>query len=104
MHSFCTYLEENPPMRRVEPVFHTPIHGESCPELIVDKFREGALWVLDEPESALSFSGPLALVGALKDLMAARDSQVITSTHSPLRASLPGAEIHEDGPSGQRIG
>ena len=43
-------------------------HGESFLELIVDRFREGGLWVLDEPESALSFSGCLALVGILKDL------------------------------------
>lgn len=77
-------------------------HGESFLELIIDRFKEGGLWVLDEPESALSFSGCLALVGVLKDLMAAGDSQVILSTHSPLLAALPGATIYEVGPWGLR--
>ena len=102
MHGFYTYLEENPTLRRVDPDFHTLSHGESFLELIVDRFRDGGLWVLDEPESALSFSGCLALVGILKDLMAQGDSQVIMSTHSPLLASLPGADIYEVGPWGLR--
>ncbi len=102
MHGFYTYLEENPTLRRVDPDFHTLSHGESFLELIVDRFHDGGLWVLDEPESALSFSGCLALVGILKDLMAQGDSQVIMSTHSPLLASLPGADIYEVGPWGLR--
>ena len=102
MHGFYTYLEQNPTLRRKDPEFHTMSHGESFLELIEDRFREGGLWVLDEPESALSFSGCLALVGILKDLMAQGDSQVIMSTHSPLLASLPGADIYEVGPWGLR--
>lgn len=102
MHGFYTYLEENPSTRRSDPEFHTMSHGESFLELIVDRFREGGLWVLDEPESALSFSGSLALVGILKDLVAEGDSQVLLSTHSPLLASLPGADIYEVGPWGLR--
>ncbi|MFJ6416077.1 ATP-binding cassette domain-containing protein [Paeniglutamicibacter sp. NPDC091659] len=101
MHGFYTYLENNPGMRP-EPRFHDMSHGESFLELIIDRFREGGLWVLDEPESALSFSGCLALVGILKDLMATGDSQVIMSTHSPLLAALPGADIYEVGPWGLR--
>lgn len=101
MHGLYTYLEQNPGMRP-EPVFHDMSHGESFLELIIDRFKEGGLWVLDEPESALSFSGCLALVGILKDLMAVGDSQVILSTHSPLLAALPGATIYEVGPWGLR--
>ena len=101
MHGFYTYLEQNPGTRP-EPRFHEMSHGESFLELIADRFREGGLWVLDEPESALSFSGCMALVGILKDLMAAGDSQVVMSTHSPLLAALPGAEIYEVGPWGLR--
>ncbi len=101
MHGFYTYLEQNPGMRP-EPRFHEMSHGESFLELIIDRFKEGGLWVLDEPESALSFSGCLALVGILKDLMATGDSQVVLSTHSPLLAALPGADIYEVGPWGLR--
>ncbi|MFL4475219.1 AAA family ATPase [Paeniglutamicibacter sp. MACA_103] len=102
MHGLYTYLEDNPSTRRKDPEFHTMSHGESFLELITDRFREGGLWVLDEPESALSFSGALALVGILKDLVAEGNSQVVLSTHSPLLAALPGAEIYEVGPWGLR--
>jgi predicted ATPase len=100
MHGLYTYLEDHPSMRRQDLPFHTMSHGESFLELITDRFREGGLWVLDEPESALSFSGCLALLGILKDLVAEGNSQVILSTHSPLLASLPGATIYEVGPWG----
>ncbi|MBP2414474.1 putative ATPase [Arthrobacter stackebrandtii] len=77
-------------------------HGESFLALITDQFRGGGLWILDEPESALSFSGCLSLLSVLTDLMDDGDSQVILSTHSPLLASLPGADICEVGPWGLR--
>ncbi|MCV9993681.1 AAA family ATPase [Paeniglutamicibacter sp. ZC-3] len=104
MHGLYTYLEDNPSMRRKDPEFHTMSHGESFLELMVDRFRAGGLWVMDEPESALSFSGSLALVGILKDLIAEGNSQVVMSTHSPLLAALPGADIYEVGPWGLRAG
>ena len=101
MHGFFTYLEENPGSRP-EPNFHEISHGESFLELAVDRFRGRGLWVLDEPESALSFSGCLALLGHLKALLADGGSQVILSTHSPLLAALPGARILEVGEWGLR--
>ncbi|PPF61894.1 AAA family ATPase [Clavibacter michiganensis] len=100
MHGFYTYLEQNP--GGSEPNFHEMSHGESFLELVVDRFRGPGLWVLDEPESALSFSGCLALIGVLKDLVATGKSQVILSTHSPVLAAFPGAVIHEVGEWGLR--
>ena len=100
MHGFYTYLEQNP--GGSEPNFHEMSHGESFLELVVDRFRGPGLWVLDEPESALSFSGCLALIGVLKDLVATGKSQVILSTHSPVLAAFPGAAIHEVGEWGLR--
>ncbi|MFC4224824.1 AAA family ATPase [Lysinibacter cavernae] len=99
-HGFFTYLEENP--GGPEPAFHEMSHGESFLELVVDRFTGKGLWVLDEPESALSFSGCLALVGILSDLVRAGGSQVILSTHSPVLAALPGADILEVGEWGLR--
>jgi predicted ATPase len=101
MHGFYTYLEQNPGARP-EPRFHELSHGESFLELVTDRFRGPGLWVLDEPESALSFSGCLALIGILKDLVAEGDSQVILSTHSPVLAAFPDAAIHEVGEWGIR--
>ncbi|WP_104110560.1 AAA family ATPase [Arthrobacter sp. N199823] len=101
MHGFYTYLEENPG-RNGDIQFHEMSHGESFLQLAVDRFRGPGLWVLDEPESALSFSGCLALLGVLKELLAGGRSQVILSTHSPVLAALPGAQILEVGPWGLR--
>ena len=101
MHGFYTYLEQNPGAR-AEPRFHELSHGESFLELVVDRFRGPGLWVLDEPESALSFTGCLSLIGILKDLVASGDSQVILSTHSPVLAAFPGAVIQEVGEWGLR--
>ncbi|MBD8042785.1 AAA family ATPase [Arthrobacter sp. Sa2BUA2] len=103
MHGFFTYLEENP--RTVGPPdlgFHDMSHGESFLALTADRFRGRGLWVLDEPESALSFSGCLSLLSVLKGLLADGRSQVIMSTHSPLLAALPNAEILELGSWGLR--
>ncbi|WP_066521672.1 AAA family ATPase [Curtobacterium ammoniigenes] len=94
MHGFFTYLEEHPGAR-AEPRFHELSHGESFLEVIVDRFRGPGLWVLDEPESALSFSGCLALIGALEEATRANGSQVILSTHSPILARMPGARVLE---------
>lgn len=101
MHGFFTYLEENP-SRTGDIPFHDMSHGESFLELAVDRFRGRGLWVLDEPESALSFNGCLTLLAVLKDLLAAGNSQIIMSTHSPVLAALPGAQILEAGPWGLR--
>ena len=103
MHGFFTYLEKNPSTSGRDDVrFHDMSHGESFLELAVNRFRGRGLWVLDEPESALSFSGCLSLLGVLKGLLASGESQVIMSTHSPLLAALPGARILEVGPWGLR--
>ena len=101
MHGLFTYLEENPGGGS-EALFHEISHGESFLELVVDRFKKKGLWLLDEPESALSFSGCLALLGVLKDKLAEGGSQVILSTHSPLLAALPGATIYEVGEWGLR--
>lgn len=102
MHGFFTYLEENPRGGLPDIRFHEMSHGESFLALTADRFRGRGLWVLDEPESALSFSGCLSLVSVLKGLLADGRSQIIMSTHSPLLAALPGAEILELGPWGLR--
>ena len=94
MHGFYTYLEENP-SKRGEPRFHELSHGESFLAVLQSRFDAPGLYVLDEPESALSFSACLALVGLLHDLASTGTAQVVVATHSPVVASLPGARILE---------
>ena len=100
MHGFYTYLEQNPG-RRPE-LFHEMSHGESFLELLANRFDEPGLYVLDEPESALSFTGCLALVGHLHRILASGNAQVVVATHSPIVAALPGAQIFEVGEWGLR--
>jgi predicted ATPase len=100
MHGFYTYLEQNPG-RQSEPVFHELSHGESFLSLINHRFTRPGFYCLDEPESALSFSSSLAVVGVLNRL-AESGSQVLCATHSPVIAALPGATILEVGPWGIR--
>jgi predicted ATPase len=103
MHGFFTYLEQNPRTSGPpEPRFHELSHGESFLALVADRFLKPGLYVLDEPESALSLSGCVALVSALGALLASGDSQVILATHSPVLAALPGAQIYEVGEWGLR--
>jgi predicted ATPase len=99
MHSFYTYLEQNP--GGGDPAFHELSHGESFLEILRTRFNSPGLYCLDEPEAALSFSAQLALIGLLHDL-AQSGAQVLCATHSPVLAATPGATILETGPWGLR--
>ncbi|MGO3884656.1 MAG: AAA family ATPase [Mycetocola sp.] len=97
MHGFFSYLEDIG-MSRGE---HQRSHGESFLDVVVERSRVRGLWVLDEPESALSLPGCLALIGLLRDQVA-RGSQILLSTHSPVLAAFPGATLYELGEWGLR--
>lgn len=105
MHSFYTYLEENPRLssspRPPEPAFHEMSHGESFLAMLDTRFDSPGFSCLDEPEAALSFQSTLSLIATL-DRIAAEGGQVLCATHSPVLASLPGASILEVGPWGMR--
>ncbi|MER6181131.1 AAA family ATPase [Streptomyces sp. NPDC001652] len=76
-------------------------HGEGFLMAFRERFLDPGLYVLDEPESALSFASCLELVGVLDDL-SRTGAQIICATHSPLLTALPGAEIIEVGEHGMR--
>ncbi|MGL3150948.1 AAA family ATPase [Microbacterium sp. A82] len=98
MHGFYTYLQE---VGFGGDRLHARSHGESFLDLVAEREHITGLWMLDEPESALSVSGCLALIGQLRDFVA-RGSQVILSTHSPILAAFPGADCYELGDWGMR--
>ncbi|MFD7074790.1 AAA family ATPase [Nocardioides sp. NPDC059952] len=78
---------------------HERSHGESFLDLVMHRFRPHGLYILDEPEAALSVKGCLALVARIIELADER-SQFIIATHSPILLSVPGAKIlqfDEDG-------
>jgi predicted ATPase len=100
MHGFYTYLENHP--GGWDPDFHEMSHGESFLEILGRRLDGPGLFLLDEPESALSFTGSLALVGMLQAVANRGNAQVVVATHSPLVAATPGARIIEVGDWGLR--
>jgi len=97
MHGLFTYLDSIGDSGS----FHQRSHGESFIDLVASRSRIRGLWILDEPESALSLPGCLALIGLLRDLLE-EGSQVLLSTHSPVLAAYPGAHLYELGEWGIR--
>ena len=69
-------------------------HGESFLAFLSSRDTERGLFILDEPEAALSFSSCLQLM-VLMDSLVADGSQFLLATHSPLLAAFPGATILE---------
>lgn len=70
---------------------HEQSHGESFLNLFVNRFSSKGIYLLDEPEAALSPARQLSLLRILHDLSGT--SQFIIATHSPILLGYPGAEI-----------
>lgn len=73
---------------------HKQSHGESFMALVENRFGGNGLYILDEPEAALSPSRLLRLMCCIDELVK-HNSQFIISTHSPILMAFPGAEIFE---------
>ena len=73
---------------------HNQSHGESFLALVKNRFGGNGLYILDEPEAALSPMRLLTLIRLMKDLVD-NGSQFIISTHSPILMAFPGAQILE---------
>jgi predicted ATPase len=76
-------------------------HGEGFLVIFESMFNAPGLYLMDEPEAALSFRSCLRLV-ALMHQLGESGAQVICATHSPILASVPGADIIEVGEHGYR--
>lgn len=73
---------------------HEQSHGQSFLALAANRFGGEGLYVLDEPEAALSLSGALALLAIV--VRAARaGAQFVIATHSPILLACPDAAIYE---------
>jgi predicted ATPase len=74
-------------------------HGEGFLTVFSAMFREPGLYLMDEPEAALSFTSCLRLVALMREL-GESGAQVVCATHSPILAATPGADIIEIGEAG----
>jgi predicted ATPase len=81
---------------------HERSHGEAFLALAMHRFGPDGLYLLDEPEAALSVPSCLALLARMMDLVAA-GSQFVVATHSPILLAYPDATIWQiDAETGMR--
>ena len=73
---------------------HEQSHGESFFSLVMNRFKGHGLYILDEPEAALSPSRQMSLLVRINEL-AEQESQFIIATHSPIVLAYPGSVIYE---------
>ncbi|HEX3549135.1 MAG TPA: AAA family ATPase [Candidatus Elarobacter sp.] len=73
---------------------HARSHGESFLTLFLARFSGNGLYLLDEPEAALSAARQLALMVRMRDLLERHPlTQFVIATHSPILLGFPGAQI-----------
>ncbi len=72
---------------------HKQSHGESFLSLFMNRFKGKAIYLLDEPEAALSPSRQLAFLKILHDLTRSGEAQFIIATHSPILMGYPNSVL-----------
>lgn len=82
------YADDKHPSQR----YHEKSHGESFLALAQNSFRENGLYLLDEPEAALSPQRQLTLLIEIHKL-AQRGAQFVIASHSPILLGIPAAQI-----------
>ena len=73
---------------------HEQSHGESFLALVKNRFGGNGIYLLDEPEAALSPSRQMTLMVLMNELVR-ENSQFIIATHSPILMAFPGAQVIE---------
>lgn len=92
-YNTASFLDRNSSLLRYGGVsFHEQSHGESFLALVINRFEGNGLYILDEPEAALSPQRQLSLIAAMDDLVK-QNSQFIIATHSPIIMAYPDAEV-----------
>lgn len=70
-------------------------HGEAYLKIMQEKITKRGIFLLDEPEAALSPTKQLSLIYFIREHMQSHMSQFIIATHSPMLMAYPGATIYE---------
>jgi predicted ATPase len=73
---------------------HEQSHGEAFFATFINRFRGNSIYLLDEPEAALSPLRQMSMLTRIHDLVN-ENSQFIIATHSPIIMSYPDASIFE---------
>lgn len=96
LFNVATYMDETNPF---DPSLHARSHGEAFMQILNEKLRGHGLYLLDEPEAALSPTRQLAALVVIHQLVR-QHSQFIIATHSPILLSYPNARILQFDESG----
>jgi len=92
-YNFATYLDEASDLLAYGgKSLHCQSHGESFLALFANRFEQG-LYILDEPEAALSPQRQLSFLKIIHDLESPGHAQFIIATHSPILLSYPHATL-----------
>ena len=103
-YNFATYIEGVSDMQAYGgKSLHQQSHGESFLALFAHRFDQG-VFILDEPEAALSPQRQLSFLKIVHDLAAAGRAQFLIATHSPIILAFPGAALFSlDGDAVQQV-
>lgn len=103
-HDFATYIDElaNDPFNIGVNVYgpyggkslHQQSHGEAFFSLFNNRLKEKGLYILDEPEAALSPQWQLAFLRIIRKLEQLGKAQFLIATHSPIIMAYPNALIY----------
>lgn len=92
-YNTASYLDENSNMLRYGGTsFHSQSHGEAFLALVKNRFEGHGLYIMDEPEAALSPQRLMTLLVLMDDLVK-QGSQFIIATHSPILMAYPDGDI-----------
>ena len=91
-YNVATAEEEYSRIQGIPQHYHEKSHGESFLSVIQKNFNQNGLYILDEPEAALSPQRQLTLLLEISKCVK-NNSQFIIVTHSPILLGFPDAEI-----------
>ncbi len=70
-------------------------HGEAYIKILQMRIGDKGIYLLDEPEAALSPLKQLSLMSLILELLKGKNAQFILATHSPILMGLPGAALYQ---------
>ena len=73
---------------------HRQSHGESFLSLLQNRFGSKGIYLLDEPEAALSPQRQLVLLSIIRRLEKSGKAQFLIASHSPILMAYPDADIY----------
>lgn len=92
--NFASYIDEVSDLRAYGgKSLHQQSHGESFLALFDNRFEQG-IYLLDEPEAALSPSRQLSFLQIIHQLSTPGHAQFLIATHSPILLSYPDAVVY----------